>query len=187
MRYWIRRAVTIATVVAALTVWMVVPASASNGATQVGGTGWVHAVSDGVTPAFTDECPGADGYPEFDDFTIVLVTGNLQGCWYTLIEEGSASPSFDATPFVYRERGREVFVGSWYDDDGNLLGTGTFATTYTFTGKFEDASFAVEIHGRCQHPLVAGSGTGVFDGATGRIDFKDNVETGELTYRGHLQ
>lgn len=197
MRKWIRNGVTIATVLAALMVWMVAPASAKNGATQIGGSGFVVAVFDFETgePAFTEDCPAPDGespiddtpYSDFGDLTIQLVAGNLQGCWYTLVEEATASPSFDASPLVYHERGREVFVGTWYADDGTMLGSGTFETSYRFTGKYEDASFAVEIHGRCQHPLVAGTGTGVFDGMRGRVDFKDNVETGELTYRGHLK
>jgi hypothetical protein len=176
-----RRVVTIAAATAALLVVMVAPVSAG-GATQIGGTGGVHAVGE-----FTDDCPDPGGeYSEFIWITLKLETGNLQGCWYTLVEEYSFSPNADATPVVYHERGREVFVGDLYDDNGNWMGGGTFETTYHFTGKFEDASQAVEIHGRCQHPLAAGTGTGVFGGMTGRVDFKDNVETGVLTYRGHL-
>ena len=44
-----------------------------------------------------------------------------------------------------------------------------------------------ELHGRCQHPLVEGSGTGGFAGATGRLDFKDEVATGLYFYRGHIK
>jgi hypothetical protein len=43
-----------------------------------------------------------------------------------------------------------------------------------------------EVRGRCEHPIVAGSGTGGFEGATGRIDFKDDVVAGEFLYRGHI-
>ena len=49
-----------------------------------------------------------------------------------------------------------------------------------------DVSSGSEVHGRCQHPIVAGSGTGGFAGATGRADFKDDVVTGEFLYRGHI-
>lgn len=181
-----RRTVAMAAAIATLLALVAMPAAAAAGATQIGGTGAIHAVSDGVNPAFTDECPEPVGYSDFNVITLELTQGNLQGCWYTLVEEYSFSPSADATPVVYQERGREVFVGSWYDDDGNLIGAGTFETTYKFTAKFADASLAVEIHGRCQHPIVAGTGTGVFDGATGRVDFKDDVDTGVLTYRGHI-
>ena len=181
-----KRMIVLATVLAMALVSLVAPASAAEGTTQIGGTGAIHAVSDGVNPAFTEECPEPDGYSEFNVITLKLDEGNLQGCWYTLVEEYKFSPNIDATPVVYQERGREVFVGGWYDDDGNLVGEGTFETTYKFTAKFADASLAVEIHGRCQHPIAEGTGTGVFDGATGRVDFKDDVDTGVLTYRGHI-
>jgi hypothetical protein len=46
--------------------------------------------------------------------------------------------------------------------------------------------FGSELHGRCQHPIVAGSGAGGFEGATGRVDFKDEVTTGRYLYRGHI-
>ena len=61
-----------------------------------------------------------------------------------------------------------MFVGSL-----NGGATGTFTTNYRFQGKYE-ADFTVEIHGRCQHPIAAGSGTDGFEGATGRLDFKDD-------------
>lgn len=182
MNRLVRRAAIVAAATMALLVVMVIPVSANNGATQIGGTGGFHAIG------FTEECPDPGGeYSAFADFTLKLDTGNLQGCWYTLVEEYSFSPNVDASPVVYRERGREVFVGYLFDDYGNNLGHGTFETSYQFTGKYEDASLVVEIHGRCQHPIVAGTGTGVFEGMTGRVDFKDNVETGVLTYRGHLK
>lgn len=50
-----------------------------------------------------------------------------------------------------------------------------------------DASGA-EVRGRCQHPLVAGSGTGGFAGATGRVDFKDIIgDPITYVYRGHIR
>ena len=44
-----------------------------------------------------------------------------------------------------------------------------------------------EIFGRCQHPIVAGSGTGVFNGVTGQMNFKDDIEAGNFPYRGQLR
>jgi len=38
------------------------------------------------------------------------------------------------------------------------------------------------IHGRCQHPIIAG--TGDFAGASGVITFKDDVTNGTSLYRG---
>ena len=157
------------------------------GATQISGEGVIVAVGDDETPAFTAACPDPGGdYSDFDDLTISLTEGNLRGCWYTLIEDTKYSPNEDAEPFVYQERGREVFIGELWDGD-EKVGEGTFETTYKFTGKYADVSFLEEIHGRCQHPLVNGTGTGVFENATGRVDFKDDVETGILNYRGHIK
>jgi hypothetical protein len=43
---------------------------------------------------------------------------------------------------------------------------------------------AQEVRGRCQHPIVSGSGG--FAGATGRVDFKDIVEDPiTYVYRGY--
>jgi hypothetical protein len=80
---------------------------------------------------------------------------------------------------VYLETGQEIFVGSL--DEGPV---GTFTTTYKFESKI--APDGSEIHGRCQHPIVDGGGTGGFEGASGQLNFKDDVETGEFLYKGHI-
>jgi hypothetical protein len=103
------------------------------------------------------------------------MTGSLKGCLYTYILEVETSPSG-----TYRERGIEIYVGSGEEGDN-----GTFATTYLFTAKFDEDGN--EIRGRCQHPITAGTGTGDFEGVTGRVDFKDNVDPLEYPYRGHLR
>jgi hypothetical protein len=120
-------------------------------------------------------CPPApDGYR---DFPPIVMTGSLEGCWYT-----DVVTSRQLSSGVYLETGKEVFFGTL-----NGSAVGSFRTTYRFESKWDpDAATGAEIHGRCQHPLVAGSGTGGFDGATGRVDFKDLVETGDLAYRGHI-
>ena len=83
---------------------------------------------------------------------------------------------------MYIESGKEIFVGSL-----NGGPDGTFSTTYKFESKWDpDVSTGSEVDGRCQHPIVEGSGTGGFDGATGRADFKDEVTTGQFFYRGHM-
>jgi hypothetical protein len=128
----------------------------------------------------TGVCPAPPtGYEGFTSLPPLVMTGSLEGCWYTKVvsTKDNGAPSG-----VYQERGEEVFVGSL---DGGAMGT--FATTYKFTSKWDpDASTGSEVHGRCQHPIVAGSGTGGFAGATGRVDFKDDVVTGEFLYRGHI-
>jgi hypothetical protein len=131
------------------------------GVLQIGGVG-----------VFASDCGGMTSY-----FTIEMA-GSLTGCWYTDIPVSSITPSG-----VYQERGTELFVG-WLTIDGVPLGFGSFRTTYKFTGKF--APTGEEIHGRCEHQIVAGSGTGVFEDATGRLDFKDDVENAIFLYRGHL-
>ena len=63
---------------------------------------------------------------------------------------------------------------------------GTFTTNYRFEGKYEPGT-VVEIKGRCQHPIAAGSGTGGFEGAEGRLDFKDIIGDPVIyVYRGHI-
>jgi hypothetical protein len=106
------------------------------------------------------------------------MTGSLEGCWYTKVTTSKETPGG-----VYLESGEEVFVGSLDGGPG-----GTFATTYAFESKWDpDVSSGVELHGRCQHPLVKGSGTGAFEGATGRLDFKDIIgDPVTYVYRGHI-
>ncbi len=70
--------------------------------------------------------------------------------------------------------------------------TGTFWTNYKFEAKYEGCAengsyVGAEIKGRCKHPIVKGSGTGAFEGVTGRLAFIDDVEVGNYPYRGHLQ
>ena len=144
------------------------PASATT--TQVSGVGVFDAAGEcGPPPA---------GYADFTDFTMVM-TGDLDGCWYTMIV---TSTDHGAPSGIYHETGEEVFVGSL-----NGSPVGTFATTYKFESKWDpDVSTGSEVRGRCQHPIVTGSGSGGFDGATGRVDFKDEVSTGEFLYRGPI-
>jgi hypothetical protein len=144
-----------------------------------------------ASPAFAGGATQISGVAFFDtrgacddpegvgaDYALIM-TGDLEGCLYTFVGPADSSPSG-----TYRETGTETFVGSF---DGSE-GTGTFETTYRFEAKYEDvANLAGEIFGRCQHPIVKGSGTGIFEGVTGRLDFKDEVETGNFLYRGHLR
>ena len=112
--------------------------------------------------------------PEGDgaDFALIL-TGDLEGCLYVFVESAAFTPSG-----TYLETGTEIFVGA----------DGTFETAYRFEGKYEDpVNLVGEIFGRCQHIILEGSGTGDFEGVSGRIDFKDDIEAGDFPYRGHLQ
>ena len=157
-----RRAISTLTAVAAMLVVVVVPAGAA-----VAETTQISGVAN-----WAEECGG-----QTSDWTLVI-EGDLTGCWYTDIETGKETPSG-----VYIETGTEIFVGCLNVDGEEACGS--FTTTYRFTGKF--ASNGDQIFGGCQHPIVAGSGTGDFSGVTGRLDFKDNVETGEALYTGHIK
>jgi hypothetical protein len=140
---------------------------AAGGATQISGVGvFDDPPADGV-------CKDPEGVG--DDYALVM-TGDLEGCLYTFVETAVSSPSG-----TYRETGTELFVAS--------DGSGTFETTYRFEAKYEDVDPVPigEIFGRCQHPIVKGSGTGIYEGVSGILLFKDNVETGEFLYRGHLR
>ena len=109
------------------------------------------------------------------------MTGDLEGCLYTYVDEFECSPSG-----TYREIGREYFVGTYNGQQG------TFWTNYKFEAKYEGCAangsyVGAEIKGRCQHPIAKGSGTGVFEGVTGRLDMKDDIEAGNYPFTGHLQ
>lgn len=157
--------VTALLVLAIFSVGLSVPSSASaNGAAQISGIGSFPGEG---------ECTDAPAYGA--DFANIM-EGDLEGCLYVFVETFNGSPSG-----TYRETGTEIFVGSYQGE------VGTFMTTYRFEAKFEDLdTLTGEIFGRCQHPIVVGSGTGVFEGVTGRLDFKDDVEAGNFPYRGHL-
>jgi hypothetical protein len=154
-------------------------------ATTTFGAGRVEAASvdlSGVavydsSPATTCLGPPA-GYADYTNTPFVF-TGSLEGCLYFKIDESTDN---GAPSGVYLERGREVFVGSL-----NGGPDGLFATAYTFESKWDpDVTTGHEVEGRCQHKIVAGSGTGGFAGATGRFDFKDVVSDGTVLYRGHI-
>ncbi len=72
---------------------------------------------------------------------------------------------------------------------GSLNGgpVGLFTTTYKFQSKWDpDVSTGSEVWGRCEHPIVRGSGTVGFAGATGRLNFRDVVADGSYVCRGHI-
>ena len=161
---WLRAMTLTAVVAASVLAVLTIPASA--GTEQISGIG-----------VFNTGCQPPAGSPPGDpgDYPpIELSDGSLQGCWYTYVSASQFNPSG-----TYIEQGTEIFVGC-------LNGTtcGTFETTYTFTAKYVDDSFLEEIHGRCHHPIVGG--TGGFAGAKGVILFKDDVVNLVYYYRGHI-
>lgn len=140
-------------------------ASAAGNA-QIGGIGYL---------AGEGECTDAEGAGA--DFALNM-TGDLEGCHYIFVESFECRSSG-----TYIERGRELYVGSGAEGD-----SGTFGTTYVFTAKYDDCSaLSGQQFGRCQHPIVEGSGTGDFTGVKGRLDMKDDVVAGNIVYRGHMK
>jgi len=160
-------ALTALAVVALSSVVLTAPSPAhAGGATQISGIGYF------AEPGECTDDPEGEGA----DFAN-RIEGDLEGCLYVFVETATGSPSG-----TYRETGSEIFVGKYNGESG------TFRTTYKFEAKYEDwTTLEVEIFGRCQHPIVVGSGTGVFYGATGRLNFKDDIEAGNFPYRGHLR
>ncbi len=109
-----------------------------------------------------------------------LMKGDLQGCLYVFPQASSCSANG-----VYVEDGMEIYVGSGAPGDD-----GTFETTYRFVANFANEddcnAFNNQIRGRCQHPIVAGSGTGDYKGVTGKFQLTDNVEEGTADLVGLL-
>ena len=138
--------------------------TSADGAKQISGIGFFDTAG---------ECTD----PEGDGATFALtMTGAFSGCHYIFVETARCSPGG-----AYFETGTETFVGTYNGESG------TFRTDYIFTATYLDCPNLVgEIAGRCEHPIVAGSGTGIFEGVTGRFDMKDDVEAGNFPYRGHL-
>lgn len=137
----------------------------NEGAKQISGIGYFDA--DG-------QCTHTEGAGASYALTM---TGSLSGCHYVFVEPGTCSPSG-----AYYETGTEIFVGTYNGQPG------TFTTTYVFTAKYVDCPNLVgEVQGRCQHPFVNGSGTGVFAGIKeARLDMRDDISAGNFPYKGHL-
>lgn len=153
---------TLAVVALFSVVWTAPSPALADGATQISGVGYLDT---------DDICDSASVGADF----AVIMTGDLDGCLYTFVETAQSSPSG-----TYLETGTELFVAS--------DGTGTFETTYRFEAKYENVEkLSGEIFGRCQHPIVEGSGTGSYEGVTGQLYFKDDVVAGNFPYRGQLR
>ena len=159
-----RRIVVVFSALAMLAV-IALPAGAS-GATQISGV---------AVPGDFDVCSDAVGADA--DSVLQIIEGDLIGCLYAWWDPAVFRPSG-----TYNETGDELFVGCLADGET----CGTFEIDYRFTAKFADDDFSGQVFGRCQHPIVEGTGTGDFEGITGRIDFKDDLDAGIFDMRGHI-
>lgn len=146
---------------------MLVNPVASHAADQVSGAAYYDAT----------QCPGPPtGYEDFTTYDGLVLTGSIEGCLYTKVTSSKQTPGG-----MWIESGEEVIVGSLNDG-----AEGTFATGYRFEGRFYPGSGAQQ-HGRCQHPIVRGSGVNGFAGAEGRLSFKDIIgNPTTYIYWGHI-
>ena len=142
--------------------------AANNGTTQVAGS------TDSAA------CAGGPGDWASPDYAF-HISGDLNGCVYGLVTDARCHPSG-----MYQEVADEIFVS-----DAN--GADTFRMTEFFRAKFvfdtpcDFETITAQVHGGCQHGIVAGSGTGVFDGVSGKLHFKDDVVAGTADYTGQLR
>ena len=156
---------SLCTLIALATSVYIAPLQAhAEGATQISGIG---------SYAASGQCTDREG--QGADYALTM-TGAFSGCHYIFVKSAQCSPGG-----AYFEAGTETFVGRYHGEFG------TFMTNYVFTATYRDCpKLAGEIAGRCQHPIVDGSGTGIFVGVSGRFDMKDDVEVGNFPYRGLL-
>jgi hypothetical protein len=139
------------------------------------------------------QTPGAVSPACTDPQASFTMTGDLVGCWYEdwdtfAITKDQTNPS---TVEPVHFSGTEHFTGCLdRDGDGACTGDpkGTLFFTFTFTGQYVPGTdLALEIRGRCHHPIVGG--TGDFAGATGVINFKDDTSNPAFVlspYMGHV-
>lgn len=163
-----RIGITAAALVAtALTFGLASPATAG-GATQIAGT------IDGDPCTSPPEGFEASQTPDGYAFPIA---GDLDGCVYGVI----TTARFHEGSGTYQERADEIFVSS--EDSAD-----TFRMVENYTAKVDpDNDVTGLFFARCQHPIVTGSGTGEFEGVSGRLDFKDDTVNGTTEYKGHLR
>lgn len=139
----------------------------------------------GTTRVSGDQTPVAPNDPciagDPSSLATYTMDGGLIGCWYTDDATYREQPSGTA-----QATGHEHFVGCLdLGGNGDCAGdpSGSLSFSFQFSGKFDTETFA-EIRGRCQHPVV--SGTGGFADASGVITFQDDVSTGIAPYTGNI-
>ena len=145
------------------------------------GAGAVIVRGDQLVLPSPNSCPAEPGTVDGGTY---LMRGDLVGCWYTDVFNVTQQKNNPGGAF--KASGMEHFEGCLNTDgDDSCAGerTGRFNTTFTFTAKIDPT--IGEIHGRCHHPIVSGSG--VFAGASGVISFKDIPPEGRFPYHGNIQ
>lgn len=162
-----RLAVVLATLSTTVLIGIAPAGAGGNGGTQISGQTVPEAVCEGG--------PGDWASPDY----AFGIEGDLNGCVYGLVTSYNCTPSG-----MYQERADEIFV----DEDGDTFQmTEFFWAKYVFDEVCNFDTVQAQVFGGCKHPIVTGSGTGDYEGVTGRLDFKDDVDTGIAYYKGHLK
>lgn len=176
MRRSLRHLLVLA-MVAAVSASVALPAGA-------GGGRWERvSVSGNSLPVH--DCPERDGTAG----AIELVTGEIQGCLYFIPSHFKCieKNGFD----LVKERGSEIFVGTYNGEPGE------FTTKYTLEATYAEGTCATtgdwpwenQKTGGCDH-FVKGT-KGAFKGARGVITFHDVVEQGvgatNFLYTGNIR
>jgi hypothetical protein len=168
---------------------LVAATPASAGTIQLSG------VQSGIVTPGTEGCQIDDPLYAGTPVQENVMTGSLVGCWYTdTFNPNPAQPSGTPSGEI-QGTGMEHFIGCLDLNGEQGCGGpgdpnfGTLETAFQATFKF-DLLTGLEVHGRCHHPIIPGSGTGVFTGATGSVTFNDDVGIdsgdGSSLYRAHV-
>jgi hypothetical protein len=174
-----KRLTTVAPLVAVLA--CVAASSASASSVPVAG---IQSPPDMTAGQPGDPCRALDPQTGLAPYLSNTMTGSLIGCWYTdIFIVVKYHPNGE-----YLAIGTEHFVGCLdLAREGKCARRdphGTLAFIAAFEGQVDPTNPTKAISGQCQHPIL--SGTGDFQGATGRLEFKDNVATGTSAYQGHI-
>ncbi len=117
--------------------------------------------------------PGDNGCNEMGADYTIFMTGDIEGCVYGII----LSEQYEEESGEYQSRDHETFIGTL---DGL---SGSWEMDEAFWAVF-DTETGDQLSGRCEHPIIEGSGTGDFATADGELRFVDNVENHTAVYFG---
>ncbi len=113
------------------------------------------------------------GCDELPAHYVILMTGDIEGCIYGI----TLSDQYEEESGEYQSRDHETFIGTL---DGL---SGSWEMDEAYWAVF-DTETGDQLSGRCEHPIIEGSGTGDFATADGELRFVDNVENHTAVYFG---
>jgi hypothetical protein len=173
-----KRTITATMLVAGLA-WTAAALASGGSAVRVAG---VQAAADKHAGAPGDPCAKLDPATGKKPSQWNVMTGSLIGCWYTDTFKTTVSKPNGVIDAI----GAEHFVGCLSSNRARRCATpdptGALKLSYTFEGRFK--ANGNEVWGHCEHQIV--SGTGTFAGASGWVDFRDDVANGTSAYHGRI-